>query len=66
MSKLTWVLEKGCFEDSEPRLIESIKKAGQAYEFVEYIPVVQETGWFNKNHEKGPGPFVFHNDNRKV
>lgn len=60
MSTLTWLIERGCFEDSEPRLIESINKAGQAYELVEYIPVVQETGWYNINHIKGPGPFVFH------
>lgn len=57
MTKLTWLIERNCFKDSEPRLIESIMKADQSFNLVEYIPVVKEAK-FPSIH--GDRKYVFH------
>lgn len=59
MSQLTWLIERNCFEDSEPRLIESIKRAGQLYEYVKYIPVVKGIEYPNVKWNR-EGSYIFH------
>lgn len=59
MNQLTWLIERNCFEDSEPRLIESIKKAGQKFAYLEYIPVVREARFPELEYSRRDA-FVFH------